>query len=153
MHLSGIFFRIVNMKPEKPLKFIPNQLQVPTGLLDKVMLRIETERQLKALRRRLLVSGALLASSSVVLIFFSRLLWSDLASSGFGEYLSLFFYDFRYIAADWKDYLLTLLETLPALSAGVFLGASLAVLYGIKLTLDFGREFLRSSRRLTVLNH
>lgn len=141
------------MKPEKPLKFIPNQLQVPAGLLDKVLLRIETERRLSVLRRRLLVSGALLVSSVAALVFFSRLLWADLASSGFGEYLSLFFYDFRYIAADWKDYALTLLETLPALSAGIFLGASLAVLYGLKLTLDFGREFLRNSRRLTALNH
>lgn len=141
------------MKPEKPLKFISNQLQAPDGLLEKVLLRIETERRLNALRRRLLVSGALLTGSVMALVFFFRLLWVDLISSGFGEYLFLFFYDFRYIAADWKDYTLTLLETLPALSAGLFLGVSLAVLYGLKLTLDFSEEFLQNSRKLTALHH
>lgn len=141
------------MKPEKPLKFIHNQLQAPDDLLDKVLLRIETERRLNALRRRFLFSGVLLIGSVITLTFFFRLLWVDLTSSGFGEYLFLFFYDFRYIAADWKDYTLTLLETLPALSAGLFLGISLAVLYGLKLTLNFGEEFLRNSRRLTILHH
>lgn len=141
------------MQPEKRIKFIPNRLDVPSGLLDKVMLRLETEQKLKVLRRRLFWAATLLVGSVVAFVFVLRLFWLDVASSGFGQYTSLIFSDFGYILANWRDYTLSLLETLPAFSAGVSLAAALAVLYGVKLTLGFGREFKSNLRRLSVLNH
>ena len=141
------------MKPKDIVKFTPNNLSVPEGLFGRVMSRIETERKLVALRRRLIFAAVLLAGSVAAFAFMLRLFWLDISSSGFGQYLSLFFYDFRFIAADWQDYAFSLLETLPALSAGVFLATVLGVLYGLKLTWSFGREFLSSSRQLSTLNH
>jgi len=129
-----------------------NRLEAPSGLLNKVMLRLEAERKLKALRRRFFLAGIWLAGSFVAFVFVFRLLWLDVASSGFGQYASLVFSDFGYILVNWRDYTLSLLETLPAFSVGISLAAALSVLYGIKLTLVFGKELKINLSRLSALN-
>ena len=79
------------MQLGKRIKFTPNRLSVPFGLLDKVMLKLETEQKLEALRWRFFLAAAMLSGFLLAFVFVLRLFWLDMASSGFNQYFSLIF--------------------------------------------------------------
>jgi len=127
-------------------KFIINKdIEVPPDLFDKVMLGIERKKNSQALRRRFVLA----LISFLPFLFITFPVWRNfqinIIQSGFSEYLALLFYDFKIVLANWQDFGLSLLESLPVIS----MAATLAVLLGLSLTLKFviryGRELFKPS--------
>jgi hypothetical protein len=103
----------------------------PNGLLEKILKRIHKEERLFVLRRTIIFSTALI-TSAIAMIPALQLLLSDFSQSGFINYLSLVFSDFSLITAYWKNFLMILLETLPAVSLALFLAVLLTFLQSTK---------------------
>lgn len=99
-------------------------LKLPEQLFLRVMSRIERERRLRALRRRLVIFGFGAVFSLVVFIPLFDMARTALAESGFITFFSLIFSDFGTVLALWKDYLYSLLETIPVLEISMLLAAA-----------------------------
>lgn len=108
--------------------------QPKVDLYDRIINQINREERLMILKRRLILrsSGLLLSIFAFIPLTFKLL--SDIAQSGFSQFFSLLFSDFNIIMANIGDYVLSLLELMPALSLSLFLAALLsAIFYMAKL--------------------
>jgi hypothetical protein len=103
--------------------------QPKADLYDRIINRINNEEKLIILKRKLFLRffGLFLSVFALVPLIFR--LFSDIASSGFTQFLSLLFSDFNIVMADIGDYVLSLLESAPALSLSLTLAALLATLF------------------------
>lgn len=142
---THLFFVLLYMDKYYKKITINKDIEVPPDLFGKVMSRIEREKNSQALRRRFILAVA----SFLPFLFIALPAWRsfqiNIIQSGFNEYLALLFYDFKIVLANWQDFSLSLLESLPVVSMVV----ALAVLLGLSLTLKFviryGRELLKPS--------
>lgn len=126
------------------------QIEVPKDLFGKVMSRIEAERKLALAKQRLSLMISALVGSLVAGVFAWRSFELDLASSGFGEYIALGFYDLRLTLGAWRDFSLTLLESLPTVSSVGLLGVVLGLLVTLKFVVKYTRELTSASRALAL---
>lgn len=110
-------------------------------LLTKVMLRLSQERHLRSLRRRLLLMSLALISLCLIVVPVWDNFWLDWQRSGLIDYLSLLSSDARLVMANWQNYSLGFLESLPALSTASILVVFLTALVVIKSALKYGQEF------------
>lgn len=120
-------------QPPKIIKADHHLPEVPEDLLCKVMTRIHNERQIAAAKNRLIIWAGGLTVALVALFPAIHLLISDLAESGFIQYLSLFFSDTGIILNQWENFIFSLLETLPLTGLIASLGTILIVLYMAKM--------------------
>lgn len=132
MHQFASFFRINSMSY--------NANNLPPGLFDKVMLAIALERaRLKAIRNFIISSfcglGALISA-----VFVWNGLVRELVTSGFGQYASLIFVDFKAVVANWQDYGMSLLESFPAVNAAELIGEVIIVMILIKLAIAYAKK-------------
>ena len=100
-----------------------NTPKPPKGLYESIMNRIREERRISVLRRRIILFclGFVVSAAAFVPAF--RWLQTDLSNSGFLQFFSLLFSDFKIVATYWQSFLMSLLETVPAISLAVFLAA------------------------------
>jgi len=103
------------------------------GLLDKIMERIKREKRLLAVKRRLVLFSLSLIASAVAFTPVFNLVQTDLSESGFLQFLSLAFSDFGIVVTYWQTFIMSLLETIPAISLAIFLGVVLTFLESLKL--------------------
>lgn len=134
MHQTASFFRINIMTY--------SQNNPPPHLLNKVMAAIANERaRLKAIRNFIIAS--LICIGALVSTFF---VWNgfmrELASSGFGQYASLIFLDYRAVLANWQDYGMSLLESFPAVNAAELVGEAVAILVSIRLIIAYAKRIV-----------
>lgn len=107
-------------------------VEPPSGLFERIVNRIHKEQRLLTIRRRIAIFSVGLSGSSVVFIPVFKMLSAELAESGFIQFLSLLFSDFSIVARYWQSFVLTLLETLPAISLIVFLTIIFVFLESLK---------------------
>jgi hypothetical protein len=119
--------------------------QPPPWLLEKVLKRIDLERKLRAMRRRFGLALATLISISGALVPVWRAFWADISQSGFDQFFKLALYDFKTVLANWQDFTLSLLESLPVLSTVILLIVILALLLSLKFTVKNGKAFFAPS--------
>lgn len=91
------------------------------GFIDDIIARIRKEKELYLLKRRIVIFSMSLISSALALWPALRLLESDLATSGFGQFISLAFSDSGMVAAYWQNFALAVLESMPVMSLAFFL--------------------------------
>ena len=111
-------------------------IEPPTGLYEKIMTRIHHKERVLVLRRVIIFSTTLIIS---LVSFFPvvSMLMSDLNQSGFIQFSSLIFSDTSSVMPYWRSFMMTLLETLPALSLALFLAVLVTFLQSVKsLTKD-----------------
>ncbi len=125
---------------------------MPDGLLQKVLLRLEAEARLRSLRRKFVLATAVFLATLGATVPVLRSFWVDLSGSGFPQYLSLFFYDFRSVLSNWQDYSLSLLESLPVFKATLSLGAMLGLLVWAKFVVGYGKGVLAGLRDFSLTN-
>lgn len=105
------------------------------------MEQIRLERQLQALRRKLVLYAAGLVSSLASFVVVIQDFYLQAHQSGFLDFSSLILSDFHLVLGHFYDYLLSLAESLPTVS---FMFACLALLVfiasGIKM-ISSGIEF------------
>ncbi|MCL5435465.1 MAG: hypothetical protein M1275_00025 [Patescibacteria group bacterium] len=105
--------------------------QPSSQLFEMVMARLDRERSLSALRRRLVIANIFLAVCFVGAIPLFRAAVLEFSRSGFMQYLSLLFSDFKAVSVYWQDLALSLAESLPVISLASALG--LLALMGLLL--------------------
>ena len=117
-------------------------------LLRKVMCRIEREEKALVIRRIVLFSFTLIISIFGFLPAFQALS-ANLSNSGFIHFFSLMFSDFSTVSLYWRNFIMILLETLPAISITAFLIVLLVFLQSLRLLLR-NIKIIRQSNRLIV---
>jgi len=105
----------------------------PNELLGKIMKRIDQEKRLLTLRRRLFLFSTGLIGAIVLFIPALKGVISGFTQSGFSQYFSLLFSDAEIVLAYWQNYALSLLETLPIVNLILFLATVFAILELLKL--------------------
>lgn len=109
------------------------------------MLRIEGERQAAAMRRGFLISLTALVGVIVVMIPAWNTFRMDFVRSGFGQYLTLLFWDSKTVLVNWQDFGLSLLESLPVISTTALLAMVFVLLFTLRLVLKYGKAFFNFS--------
>jgi len=110
-----------------------NAPEPPVGLLAKILERINQEKRLLTLKRRLAIFSAGLIGAIILFIPALKGVIAGFAESGFTQYFSLLFSDAEIVLAYWQNYVFSLLETLPVVSLILFLAIILAILELLKL--------------------
>lgn len=82
-------------------------------LFEKIMLRIEGEKKMMAVRRKIAIFSVVLACSLLGLVPATKAVVSGFANSGFVQLFSLVFSDTEIVMGLWQNFALSLLETLP----------------------------------------
>ena len=109
------------------------------NLLDKILARIEHEKQIQALKPRLWASAISLGLSVGIIVFGFIFAANAFNQTGLSKYLTLAFTDFGSVISNWQDFSYSILENLPLSGLLVLLGAFFASAWCI----DFGaRQFL-----------
>ncbi len=115
--------------------------QPSTDLYDRVINRINREEKLMILRKKLILESFGLVLSFLIFISLSIKLLSDIAKSGLTQFLSLLFTDFAIVMANVGNYVLSLLESTPALSLSLALAALLALVFYLAKLADSYMDF------------
>jgi|GEM_PF-3734205 len=97
------------------------KIQPPEQLYSRIIEQIRREKLLQ-IKRRIIFFGSALMLSFVGFIAAAAHLFQDVNTSGFLQLLSLTATDFRIVSANFSDYLLSLIEAFPILSAGLLCG-------------------------------
>ena len=109
----------------KGYKFFLMQLvnpELPEGILDRIIFRIQEEKSAAA-RRRIAVFSLAMVCSLLLFPVALKMARTDLSESGFSQFLLLVFSDFGIVAAYWQNFAMSLLETFPAFSFGLVLAS------------------------------
>lgn len=111
-----------------------NEAVLPKNLLDTVINRVNQEKRLIAIKRRLLLYFLAFSSSTILFVFNFFWFKNQFNESGFFEYISLFYLDFNIVMTYWQDFALTLLEITPSLAiATILFFAIVSYLFAKKL--------------------
>lgn len=90
-------------------------------LFSRIMRRIHSEKKILNLKRRVIFFSFGLIISLLVLVPAFKMVRAEFIESGFIDFFSLLFSDFGAVLTCWQSFVLTLLESLPVMSAVVFL--------------------------------
>jgi len=104
----------------------------PAGLFAKIMARIYEEERLLFIKRRLFLSSTTFLISAGALITVVNTFQNEFAQSGLFQFLSLLFSDLELVAANWQDFGLAILESLPVMSMMAFLITIFVLLWSLK---------------------
>lgn len=106
----------------------------PERLYLSILARIGSEKRRLALIR-LAFFGVVAVASLVVVIPSFQYVAREFAQSGFYEYLFLIFSDSGVVLASWKEFALSLAESLPITEITIFLVTVFVFLVSAKLTI------------------
>lgn len=136
MHQNAPFARIryyiVMHKDYKKLFTHLEPMEPPVGLFNRVMNRIREEKQLIILKRRIMIFSVGLLASVAMFIPVFRWVQADLTQSGFLQFFSLVFSDFKIVITYWQNFSMSLLETVPAVSLAILFATVFAFLELLK---------------------
>jgi len=104
----------------------------PAGLFAKIMARIHEEERLLSIKRRLFLSSTTVLISAGALIPVVNAFQTEFAQSGLFQFLSLLLFDLGSVAANWQDFGLAILESLPAMSMMALLITMFVLLWSLK---------------------
>lgn len=105
--------------------------KAPSRLSDAVMLRIEAY-EVRRLRLRAAFHGFLVLAALVLCVPALNYLGSAVAQSGFSEYLSLAFSDGGFVLSHFKDFVLTLADSLPGTGVAAILAVGVVFLWSLR---------------------
>lgn len=112
-----------------------SQLEVftpPGELVLRILARVEVEKR-RVARMRLAIFGFLSIGSTVALVPIARYGGEEFARSGFIEYFSLLFSDTATVLPYWKEFALSLAESLPVVEVIIFATVTLVLLSSLSV--------------------
>ncbi len=116
-------------------------IQPRADLYDRVINRINREEKLMILKKKLILESFGLVMSFFVFIPLTLKLLSDITKSGLMQFLSLLFSDFSIVISDIGNYVLSLLESTPALSLTLALATLLILVFSLAKLADSYSDF------------
>ncbi len=120
--------------------------KMPEDLLKKIMDRINAEREAISIRNKFITALVSFLILFVIAVPTWQYFQTDIAVSGFSQFIRLIFYDFKIVLANWQDYVLSLLETLPVFGAIAMLAVILGFIIALKYISKFGKILLLHSK-------
>ncbi|MFA6421818.1 MAG: hypothetical protein WCV92_00205 [Candidatus Buchananbacteria bacterium] len=102
------------------------------GLFYKIINRIEEEKKLRKIRKKIIYSSLLFSCSLIAVVPAIISLWTNLDSSGFNSFASLLFSDSGMIFVYWQSFSLALLETLPVINLILVLAVAMGILTSLR---------------------
>jgi hypothetical protein len=119
----------------------------PGDLFNRVINRIQKERRLLILKRRMFIFSLSAVCSAIALIPAFKMVKTGFTESGFMQFFSLLFSDFKIVVAYGQNFILSLLETLPVMSLVILLVVVLVFLESLRfLTRDI--KIIFTSRQI-----
>jgi hypothetical protein len=100
-------------------------------LFAEIMLRIKRGQRILAIRR-LFIFSLTAIFSAVIFVFAFNILGVKISESGFLQFFSLIFSDFKTVITYWESFALSLLESLPIISLTIVLATIFAFLESLK---------------------
>lgn len=112
------------------------------NLLVKIMVRIQREKKIGELRKRLIFFSSIAIGSAIVLAPAFNALRTEITQSGIMSYFSLLFSDFTTVIGLWSEFSLSILEIFPVMTVTVFLAAVFVFLISLKFLIkDYEQIF------------
>lgn len=108
--------------------------EVPVGLQDAVLARIDTEAR-RASRIRFAIFAPLLIVSVISVISSFQYLVQETVQSGLTNYFSIILSDGGAVLTYWKEFLTYTADQAPILGLAIFFGTIFALLVSLKATL------------------
>lgn len=102
-----------------------NQIDPPSDLSEKIMSRLRIEKRRLTVKRRIFIFFLTTIVSITLFIPAFKELQLSVNESGFWQFSSLFFSDFKIVLTNWQLFSLSLLESLPGISLLSFLAVVL----------------------------
>jgi len=118
--------------PESEFDFV-DPLDPPGYLADRILAGIKVEKELIILKRRLVAYSASIAGLLAVLVLVLAVSANELAASEFTDFAALLFSDPLTVFLYWREFGLSLLESLPATYFISALAAAFVSLSAIKV--------------------
>ncbi|MFA6552135.1 MAG: hypothetical protein WCT19_01385 [Candidatus Paceibacterota bacterium] len=109
-----------------------SQINPPENLAEKIVLCINLKKKQVA-KTRLAFGGIFALFSFGAIIPVSQYVFSGFMNSGFFQYFSLFFSDIGSMMPMWKNFALSMAESLPAFELMAFLLVVLILMASIRL--------------------
>jgi hypothetical protein len=130
--------------PKNYKKFFNNlkQIEPPPPLFNRIILEIKREQELQKTKRLLFGFLFLFIVSLVATPFSFRMLVSQAKNSGTLYFISTVVYDFETFLNFWKDFSLSILESLPIVEIIFFAINLIIFLFTIRLFLSRKRLLL-----------
>lgn len=110
-------------------------------LFGKIINRINEEREMVSLKRRIFIFSAGLLCSIAAVIPAFRMARAGFFDSGFLSYFSLLFSDTAIVMAYWKNFSFSLLETLPVIEIAAVSAVILVFLELFKFLINDIRSY------------
>ncbi|MFH1111945.1 MAG: hypothetical protein V1712_02645 [Patescibacteria group bacterium] len=107
--------------------------QPPKNLFNLIIKRVVLEKQRAGARIRLAIFSVTTVISLAALIMTYQIVSSNLYQSGFIESFSLIFSDWQYLSNYWQNFVMFLLESLPATSFIMLLASLLLFINSVKV--------------------
>ena len=127
--------------------FISQELpEPPKGLFNKIMARIQEERRLLTIKRRLMIFSLGAVGSAIAFIPALKMVQTGLYESGFMQFFSLIFSDFGTVVSYWQNFVMSLLETFPIIDLAIFLTVILIFLESLKFLVKDIKIIFTSTR-------
>ena len=124
----------------------------PVYLFDKVIKRINSERELAVVRKKAVYFSLALIGSLVLFLAAFISLSGTLIQSEILKLLSVFVSDPGASLANWRNFGLFLLEALPVVHLALFFAALLAVLQSLKYVVKNLTNIFLLSKPFNVIN-
>lgn len=105
----------------------------PENLFGKIMQRINQERRLSVLKRKLAIVSFAATCSLAAFVPVFKMAQAEFSQSGFFQFFSLIFSDFGTIITQWQSFVFTLLESLPLVSITALLAVIFVFLLSLKI--------------------
>lgn len=129
MHQKCIFFRMSYM----------GNINLPDGLRKKILISIQREEIKRA--RVFIVTALVIGLSSITgMIFAFKYAITALTQSGFYRYASLVFSDFDIVLISWKDFILSLTESILLIGLTIALTTILLLLFSIRILVKNSKQ-------------
>jgi hypothetical protein len=119
-----------------------NDEQLFSYLFEKIICRIQKEKRMLNLKRRLAFFSVGLLGSITAFIPTFHLVQHGLAESGFIKFFSLLFSDIRTVMSYWQNFVFALLESLPIVSIAALLATIFVFLESVKFLVQDIRVIL-----------
>jgi len=115
--------------------------QPPAELESRILSRIGELGKLKVLKYKVAIFAASSAVSAVAAVFAFMILRTNLAETGFWQFLSLLFSDYQILAAYWQNYLMSLAESMPISSLVLLLMCIFIFCESVRLLANNAKKF------------
>lgn len=109
------------------------------GLFGVILQHFQKEQRFLIIKRSLLFFFIFIVSAAAVVPSFQAAR-AGLVDSGFIQFFSLLFSDFKIVMTDWQNFIFALLESLPAANLAIFFITILVFLESLKFLLKNIKE-------------